>query len=487
MIPHFKLLTRLALGFLVSLVVLGGSAWLAYDSVGSLVASQQWVRHSHEALRDVENEVSLAKDVETGVRGYIITSDKTFLQPYENSKRQIRGKNSLLHSLFSNDPRQQSRVDDLSKLIDRKLEISARDIALVASGNRAVAVKQVAAGGGKATMDAIRAKADEIRTEEERLLQERTESLRRTVAAANAAILTAAGFSMLLLSLVYFGLTRAQLQQERLAAALAEVKKLESMRDSLNAMLVHDLRTPLTTMIGPLEMLREGQLGPLDETQAEFIGMCLGSSRRLLGLVNELLDIAKMEAGELKVRRETVKPDLVIGEAMRAISLSQLDGAASLSSDAPENLLLLQADQELLTRVLINLLGNAVKFTPAGGKITLGVRECVPLDVLPARLKPTPSQKSDERFTDPSLLFSVRDTGEGIPADDLDRIFEKFGQVESRQAGHKMSTGLGLTFCKLAVEAHGGLIWVESEPGKGSDFRFTIPLRPEAPTPEETT
>jgi signal transduction histidine kinase len=105
-------------------------------------------------------------------------------------------------------------------------------------------------------------------------------------------------------------------------------------------------------------------------------------------------------------------------------------------------------------RTLVNLLGNAVKFTPAGGRITASVQR---------------TQDTD------GLLFCVEDTGEGIPSDAFERIFEKFGQVETRGAGRKMSTGLGLTFCKMAVEAHGGRIWVESELGKGSRFLFTIP------------
>jgi signal transduction histidine kinase len=104
---------------------------------------------------------------------------------------------------------------------------------------------------------------------------------------------------------------------------------------------------------------------------------------------------------------------------------------------------------------VVNLLANAIKFTPAGGTVTISVRRNIP---------------------DPSLLFCVIDTGEGIPSEAFERIFEKFGQAESRQAGRTMSTGLGLTFCKMVVEAHGGRIWVESELGKGSRFSFIIPL-----------
>src|SRR5207244_9427419 len=117
----------------------------------------------------------------------------------------------------------------------------------------------------------------------------------------------------------------------------------------------------------------------------------------------------------------------------------------ALAPDLPP----LPADEEKLCRVLVNLLGNAVKFTPRHGIVTL---------IAVSR--------------DNEVLFHVRDTGEGIPVDAFERIFEKFEQVESRRAGRKMSSGLGLTFCKMAVEAHGGRIWVDSEVGKGSTFSF---------------
>jgi signal transduction histidine kinase len=121
------------------------------------------------------------------------------------------------------------------------------------------------------------------------------------------------------------------------------------------------------------------------------------------------------------------------------------------------------ADNAKLLRTLVNLLSNAVKFTPSGGTVAIGVR-----------------QSPDS----PSLLWSVTDTGEGIPLEAFEQIFEKFGQVATRTAGRRNSTGLGLTFCKMVVEAHGGRIWVESEIGKGSTLSFTIPLRP-APNARE--
>lgn len=494
-----NLANRLVFGFVAALLVLGANAWVAHNSVQNLIGSASWVSHTYEVLREVETDVSLAKDVETGARGYVITADRKFLEPYSKARDKVKNKLEPLYSMTSNNPAQQKRVLELSDLVDRKLQASQRQIALVDAGRREDAGRLVSSGEGKAAMDAVRAKANEMRAEEERLLKERMVGLKQASRNANITIWLAMGLSLLLLSLVYSGLAHAHIQGEQLAAALREVKRMEAMRESLNAMLVHDLRTPLTTMLGPLELLQGEKFGQLEETQREIVNMSLFSSRRLLGLVNELLDVAKMEAGELKVRHDSLRPQVVVDESIKHIALAEFDGAARIEREIPEKLPLLQADQELLTRVLINLLGNAVKFTPSGGKITLGLRECTPLEVLPPRLQPATGQRAathsqrngtgtpaeEDKLQARSLLFCVRDTGEGVPVEDQDRIFDKFGQVDSRQSGRKMSTGLGLTFCKLAVEAHGGFIWVESEPGKGSTFYFTIPLRSVATDKEE--
>jgi signal transduction histidine kinase len=480
-----NLLGRLGLGFAVALILLGANAMVAHQSVKSLINAERWVTHTYEILREVETDVSLAKDVETGARGYVITANREFLEPYNAARLKVKNKLEPLYTMTRDNPPQQKRVLQLAELIDRKLRASKRQIDLIDAGRRSDAVALVASGEGKVVMDAVRAKAGEMRQVEEDALKERKVLLFKAGRRANITIWLSMGFSLLMMSLIFSGMAQAKMQSQELAVALSELKRLEAMRDSLNAMLVHDLRTPLTTILGPLEMLQAEHFGQLQDTQREIVGMSLLSSRRLLGLVNELLDISKMEAGEMKVRRESLNPLVVVDEATKHIALAEYDGAARIEREVPDNPQLLQADQELLTRVLINLLGNAIKFTPAKGKITLGLRDCVPLEVLPARVKAQLSPTDAERLRLRSMLFCVRDTGEGIPAEDLDRIFDKFGQVESRGAGLKMSTGLGLTFCKLAVEAHGGIIWVESEVGKGSTFYFTIPLRSVAADKEE--
>ncbi len=248
-------------------------------------------------------------------------------------------------------------------------------------------------------------------------------------------------------------LVRVKRGRDELERAYLDLQRVEAQRDELSEMLVHDLRTPLTTLLMPLTMLESEQFGALNETQREVTMMAVRGGNRLLRLVNELLDISKMESGSMTLQRRAVELPTLGEEALEQVVSIQLTNQARVSFEYSNDLPMVPADADLLRRVLINLLGNAIKFTPSDGSITLGARP-----------------END------NLIVWVRDTGEGVPPEDQARIFEKFGQVESRRAGRRMSTGLGLTFCKLVVEAHGGQMWLESALGEGSTFYFSLPL-----------
>jgi len=195
-------------------------------------------------------------------------------------------------------------------------------------------------------------------------------------------------------------------------------------------------------------------MGELDPDQSEMLNIALSGGQILLSMINDLLDVSKMESGSLELEYQPVAAADVVGQALSQVApLAKADRIA-LISNVPADMAGFQADGEKLRRVLVNLIGNALKFTPEGGTVTV------------AGHMDTAAQR---------MIFAVSDTGEGIPREAFEQIFEKFGQVSGRAGGRYMSTGLGLTFCKMAVEAHGGHIWVESELGKGSTFSFSIP------------
>ena len=234
-------------------------------------------------------------------------------------------------------------------------------------------------------------------------------------------------------------------------------KEAETLRDDLAGMVVHDLRTPLTSLLSGLQALRF--VGGHEPAEREILDNAIGGGETLLVMVNDLLDISKWESGSLVLDKQLLQPADVIEYALAQTTPLARRNGLRVARNIPPDLPAALADRDLLRRSLTNLLGNAVKFTPRGGIVTVSASH-------------DPAEGA--------IVFAVGDTGEGIPAHQVRRIFDKFGQVESRKAGRKMSTGLGLTFCKLVAEAHGGRIWVESKLGKGSRFLFTIPAAPEA-------
>ncbi|MDF2440870.1 MAG: two-component system, sensor histidine kinase and response regulator [Abditibacteriota bacterium] len=259
-------------------------------------------------------------------------------------------------------------------------------------------------------------------------------------------------------------LVRAKRNRERVETAYRELQRAEDLRDSLTAMLVHDLRTPLTTLLVPLEMLQAGDVGPLNDLQSEMIAVSARGARQLLSLVNELLDISKLESGTMQLHLEETEALLLVNSAVDQVASLAASKNTRLDLNVPLHLPTMQADDDLLLRVLVNLLANAIKFTASNTLVRVGG-----------------AVSSDGE----SVVFSVQDNGEGIHPDDRERIFSKFGQVQTRQNERRTSTGLGLTFCKLAVEAHGGRIWVESELGHGSTFFVSIPVNPPIANTEE--
>ncbi|RYG37130.1 response regulator [bacterium] len=239
--------------------------------------------------------------------------------------------------------------------------------------------------------------------------------------------------------------------RQELEQNYGRLQELEKMRDDLTAMIVHDLRTPLTSILSGLQTAQ--MAGEMDELQDEMIGIAIDGSETLLGMINDLLDVSKLEDGSMNLDLTDVAADALGVKAISQVAnLAKMRGVALIDGISRPGIVF-KGDDDKLRRTLVNLLGNALKFTPAGGSVEL-----------------------IGRVNGNEIQFSVKDTGEGIPEDSFHKIFEKFGQVESRKAGRKMSTGLGLTFCKMVVESHGGRIWVESQVGVGSTFSFVLPL-----------
>jgi signal transduction histidine kinase len=230
---------------------------------------------------------------------------------------------------------------------------------------------------------------------------------------------------------------------------VTQLRQQEEIKRGVISTVSHQLKTPLTSIRMAIHLLLEEKVGPLTEKQVELLVAANEDSDRLHSILNNLLDISRIESGRAPIDFHAVSPHSMVSEVVESFRRAAQDQGVSLSPEFPDDLPKVWADVTRINHVFGNLLSNALKYTPPGGKITL-------------------SAKADEE----RVQFSVSDTGRGIPSKYLPRIFEQFFRVpdQRKEAG----AGLGLAIVKEIVEAHGGTIGVESHEGKGTTFTFTL-------------
>jgi signal transduction histidine kinase len=231
------------------------------------------------------------------------------------------------------------------------------------------------------------------------------------------------------------------------------LKAANRMRSNFISMVSHELRTPLNSLNGFLEIVLEGQAGPLRPRQEEFLNYARSSTHALMRLVEDIVFITRADTGQFTLRREAADVAELVAPVLRTHQLAAERAGLGFTADLPADLPLLCVDESRIQQVLQNLVMNAIKFTPAPGAVTIS-----------AALEPG------------ALRLAVRDSGPGVAPEDQLRIFERFYQSESVAKGNTAGYGLGLAIAKLIVEQHGGRIWVESPPSGGAMFAFTVPL-----------
>ena len=247
--------------------------------------------------------------------------------------------------------------------------------------------------------------------------------------------------------------TKLEDSNRELNEANARLRELSAMKEEFLALTTHDLRSPLTVISGVINFFTSGRLGEMTAEQKNMVAMMERNTQNLIELVNDLLDASKLESGTMRLDAATIELRGLVGELREQMQPLAREKEISLEEELPEDLPELRADRAKLRRVLVNLVSNALKFTPKGGRVRLGASR-------------------EGGF----VRVSVDDTGVGIPREDLHDIFDKYAQARSRATRSEKGTGLGLYITRQLVELHGGKISVQSEVGKGSTFSFTIPI-----------
>jgi PAS domain S-box-containing protein len=227
-------------------------------------------------------------------------------------------------------------------------------------------------------------------------------------------------------------------------------REIERVKDEFTSVVSHELRTPLTSIRGSLGLLESGVLGPLGDRAQRMIHIAVQNTDRLVRLINDILDLERLDSDALHLRESPCDAAQLIARATDAMLPAAVAADVTLAVDAAPAAF--EADEDRLIQTLTNLISNAVKFSPAGGTVLI-----------------TAERRSDE------ILFSIRDDGPGIPADRLESIFGRFAQLDSSDSRQTGGTGLGLAISRSIVEQHGGRIWALSAPGGGSTFSFVVP------------
>lgn len=460
--------SRLIAGLVVAaFAVLLLVAVLSYRSLVRNAEDRRWVTHTHIVLEKLDDVQINITNAETGQRGYIITGEDSYLEPYQGALAQVRRNVKELRELTADNPNQQHALDGLEPIVASKFAILQSRIDLRRKEGSAAANTAVREGPGKELMSQIRESISGMQQEEERLLARRSAELEASSRTSKTIIVV--GDVLGLIFLLAAGLViQQEMSQRRRAEAevrnlnadlerrvadrtaeLAErAKDLERSNAELQQFAYvasHDLQEPLRTISSFTQLLAKRYRDNLDDKAREFIDFAVDGCKRMQTLINDLLAFSRV--GTQGKPLQAIQCDAVLDRVLKGSRLAIQESGAMITRDP---LPVVLADELQLGQLFQNLIGNAIKF----------------------RAQDAPRIHISAQRNGGSWKISVRDNGIGISPEHNDRIFVIFQRLHTKT--QYPGTGIGLAICKKIAERHGGRIWVEPSPGGGSTFSFTM-------------
>jgi len=456
-----------AVGIALYLTVWGFASW----SLLRWGRDAGQVLHANQTLTEIERLLSSLENAEVAQRGYLLTGKQSYREDYEAGVRDTKQSLSNLRTHEDIFPSLHARLDRIEEQIRIRLGEMAQSIELRRTGDYEAARKRVTLGRGTAAMEKIRAAIEETRRESYELLEKRSREQKQTAWDAHWRLLCGAILSLIMARLAWTHLIQAVRSREAAQAALqtstaelrektellenqnAEIMRATQLKSEFLANMSHELRTPLNSITGFSEVLIDGVPGPLNDAQREYMDEILQGARHLLHLINDVLDLAKVESGKMTFRPEVVDLEQSIRETVQMLALMAEQKQIRVVSDVDPDGRFAFLDAARFKQVLFNYLSNALKFTLPKGRITVRV-----------------IAEADRFFR-----LEVEDTGIGISETDLQHLFQEFHQLDAGVAKQFQGAGLGLALTKRIVEAQGGRVGVRSEVGVGSTFFALLP------------
>lgn len=441
-------------------------AMIIFGSYTSIVNTRDNLRvakrvaNSRNVLDRLQETFASILDLETGQRGFVIVGEDSYLEPYHAAMKRLDDQVANLSELTRDNAFQQIRVGMIREIIVHKEKSLTDAIETRRRSGLDAAATIIKNGSGKDEMARFRQTIQEMRTEELSHLEKHQNALstsltrtNRTVVITGCVAITAGVIGAILLALFLAARDRENSEREHREKA----ESADRAKSDFLAMMSHEIRTPLNAILGFGELLNESVETP---QQKHFCTAILSSGNSLLSLINDILDLSKIEAGKLSIHEQTVVIAIFAKKLHTLFSFRAAEKGLQYSVDVdPSVPALLIFDDMRLRQVLVNLIGNAIKFTREGA-ITAVIR-------------------ADAIAVDDSVMLhiEVTDTGIGIAKEHLSEIFRPFYQIDSRRGRQYQGTGLGLSICSRLIEAMNGKIRAESTPGAGSVFHVSLPTR----------
>lgn len=456
---------RVTAGYGLALVVLVTVGVNAYLNLLNYRKSADEVEHTLKVQNALENVLSHLKDAETAQRGYLLTNDQKYLQPYENGRKKINPGLQSLRKLTDDNPNQQRRLNTLEPLVAAKLGELEKTIALQKKKGVDATSPRIEIGEGKLLMDEIRQVVGEMKTEEKRLLDQRSIATQDRAQKTTLVVILGNLFALGLVSsatvaLYRDGVRRQHVEEQlrvfnedlekRVSDRTQELETINRVKDEFLSVLSHELRTPLNAILGWAKLLRAGKLdGARAEQGLEVIERNAKSQAQL---IEDLLDISRIITGKLRLKVRPLSLVSVIEAALDTVRPAADARSIRIQTVLDSEAGPVSGDPDRLQQVVWNLLSNAIKFTPKGGRVQVRL----------------------ERINS-HIEIIVSDTGQGISPEFLPHIFDRFSQADGSTTRVHSGLGLGLAIARNIVELHGGTIHAES-PGQGQGTTFIVNL-----------